>query len=96
MSDYFEVITNAVTGKVTNRPYTAAEIAAMQPTADQLRAQRDRLLISVVDPMVSNPLRWADLTPEKQTAWATYRRALLDVPQQPKFPEAVVWPTQPT
>lgn len=30
MSEYFEVITNAVTGEQTIRPYTAAEIAAVK------------------------------------------------------------------
>ena len=64
-------------------------------TADAARAQRDRILQAAVDPLVSNPLRWADLSAKEQTAWASYRRALLDVPQQSGFPDAVVWPTAP-
>lgn len=92
----FEVITDSKTGKTTIREYTAAEIAALQPSADEVRMQRDLILKSVVDPFVSNSLRWAELKPEKQGEWVAYRRALLDVPQQTKFPEAVVWPTQPT
>jgi len=70
--------------------------ALEQPTeAIMIRAKRGFLLASEVDPIASNILRWADLTPEKQTAWAAYRRALLDIPQQVKFPKAVVWPTKP-
>jgi hypothetical protein len=64
-------------------------------TADEARAQRDAILRGVVDPFVSNPLRWADLSAAKKTAWAAYRTALLDVPQQSGFPNAVVWPTAP-
>lgn len=36
----------------------------------------------------------ADSTVDKQ-AWATYRQALRDVPQQAGFPWNVQWPTQP-
>jgi hypothetical protein len=30
-----------------------------------------------------------------QVAWATYRQALRDIPQQEGFPATVVWPSQP-
>lgn len=67
-----------------------------QPTeASIIRAKRDFLLASEVDPIASNVLRWAELKPEKQGEWAAYRRALLDIPQQAKFPKTVIWPTQP-
>ena len=59
--------------------------------AVQVRAQRD-LLLSVVDVVVSNPLRWASLTSDKQNEWTVYRQALLDVPQQSGFPRTVTWP----
>lgn len=36
----------------------------------------------------------ADATVD-QAAWAAYRQALRDVPQQAGFPENVVWPTAP-
>jgi len=74
-------------------PPTQAELDAI--AAQDVRAKRDRILATVVDPLVSNPLRWADMTPATQQAWADYRRALLDVPQQVGFPNAVDWPTQP-
>lgn len=60
-----------------------------------VRGERDHRLVSQVDPVVSNPLRWADMTAEKQTEWAAYRRALLDITAQAGFPHSVVWPTKP-
>ena len=59
-----------------------------------VRSERDNILTTVVDPLVSNNLRWADLTSDKQAEWSTYRTALLDVPQQSGFPD-VTWPTKP-
>lgn len=60
----------------------------------QVRAHRDQLLTEV-DAIVMNPLRWNSMTPQEQQAWADYRQALLDVPQQPGFPETIDWPTKP-
>jgi len=62
--------------------------------AEKVREERDRILVTVVDPLVSNPLRWSDLTPEEQGGWAQYRSELLNVPQQDSFP-TVIWPTKP-
>jgi hypothetical protein len=62
--------------------------------AAQVRAERD-LLLSVVDVIVSNPLRWASLSSDKQNEWTVYRQALLDVPQQSGFPSNISWPPQP-
>lgn len=75
-------------------PPTQEELDAA--AAQNVRAQRDRLLATQVDPIVSNPLRWADLSAEQQQAWATYRRALLDITSQSGFPQDVVWPAAPT
>ena len=74
-------------------PPTQEELDAAAATA--VRQQRDNLLATEVDPIVSNPLRWADLSAEKQAEWATYRRALLDITAQSGFPHSVVWPTKP-
>ena len=73
------------------------------PTQEELDAKkaldvrelRDHLLESEVDPVVSNPLRWADMSSEKQAEWAQYRTDLLNVPQQSSFPNSVSWPMQP-
>lgn len=63
--------------------------------AAMVRNQRDSLLRGDVDPIVSNPLRWADLTTEEQNAWAAYRTALLNISDQAGFPHNVTWPTKP-
>lgn len=60
------------------------------PTSDQVAAEirnvRNSKLETEVDAVVSNPLRWADLTPEQQQSYADYRRALLDMTNNPAFP----------
>jgi len=63
--------------------------------AAQVREQRDSLLVTEVDPIVSNPLRWSDMTTDQQNAWAAYRTALLDITDQAGFPHNVTWPTKP-
>ena len=69
------------------------------PTTEELaanaRGQRDALL-SELDSIVGNPLRWASFSETQQTTWANYRQALLDVPQQAGFPNTINWPTKPT
>lgn len=74
-------------------PPTQAEIAAQK--AAEVRAERDRRLVQEVDPIAGNALRWAALTDAQRQAWAEYRQALLDVPQQAGFPYNVTWPAKP-
>ena len=74
-------------------PPTQEELDAEAAAA--VRAQRDFILATEVDPIVSNPLRWADLTTEQQNAWSAYRTALLDITDQAGFPHSVTWPTKP-
>ena len=68
------------------------------PTIEELaanaRGQRDALL-QEVDSIVGNPLRWASFSEAQQQAWADYRQALLDVPQQAGFPNTVDFPVKP-
>ena len=66
-----------------------AELAA------SLRSQRDQKLLEEVDPLVTNFLRWNELTEEKQAEWKQYRNDLLDLPSQEGFPNTVTWPTKP-
>ena len=77
-------------------PYTAPTQEELDAEkAIDVRAWRDQLLRSEVDPIVSNALRWADMTSEKQTEWSQYRTDLLNVPQQSGFPNTISWPTKP-
>lgn len=74
----------------------------------QVRVERDRKLSTEVDPVVSNPLRWADMTAAQQQAWSDYRRALLDITTTYPTPSfvwnedkqgydevGIVWPVKP-
>ena len=80
-------IINGVTSEVDYR--------SEEQKASDVRLQRNHLLVSEVDPIVTNPLRWAELSSTVQQQWTDYRTALLDVPQQSGFPNEVVWPTKP-
>ena len=73
---------------------TQAELNA--ETATNIRAERDNILVSVVDLLVSNQLRWAELTSDKRNEWTNYRTNLLGVPQQSGFPNSITWPTEPS
>ena len=74
-------------------PPTQAELDAA--AAAQVRAERNRRLVTEVDPIVSNALRWAEMTAEKQAEWSAYRTALLDITDQAGFPHDITWPTKP-
>jgi hypothetical protein len=79
----------------------AAYVAPTQAELDAelaagLRAERDQKLAQEVDPTVTNPLRWAELTDAKQAEWTQYRTDLLNLPAQAGFPNTVTWPTKPT
>jgi hypothetical protein len=51
-----------------------------------VREIRNEKLQTEVDPIVTNPLRWGELSPEQQQAYSNYRRALLDITEDPAFP----------
>ena len=79
------------------------KVAYVAPTAEELVAEkaeevrRDRnFQLAMMDQTVSNPLRWAAMSTEKQNEWTAYRQALLDVPQQSGFPDTVTWPEIPS
>ena len=79
----------------------AAYVAPTQAELDaelsaNLRGQRDQKLVEEVDPIVTNPLRWAELTDAKQAELTQYRTDLLNLPAQAGFPNTVTWPTKPT
>ncbi len=61
------------------------EAARDEAAATAIRAERDRLL------RASDWTQVAD-APVDQEAWALYRQALRDVPEQVGFPVAVEWP----
>ena len=60
-----------------------------------MRADRNDKLAYEVDEVMTNSVRWAELTTEQQNAWKQYRTDLLNVPQQEGFPYTITWPTKP-
>lgn len=77
-------------------PYVAPTQAELDAeAAASVRADRDNRLVTEVDPIVSNALRWADLTAAKQAEWTQYRTDLLNVTDQAGFPYDITWPTKP-
>ena len=58
------------------------------------RQRRLQLLKGVIDRV--NPVWFSELSPEQRVQLTAYRRALLDVPQQPGFPHTVTWPDLPS
>lgn len=66
----------------------ATEFIPPPPTADEIRVQRNQLLAASDWTQVPD-------APVDQAAWATYRQALRDIPQQAGFPTDIAWPTKP-
>lgn len=72
-------------------PLTQAEIDSV---ATKVRTKRDYLLRTKVDSL--NVIRFSELTAEQQKAWVDYRKALLNISDQPTFPFNVEWPEAPS
>jgi len=60
----------------------------LEQEAEEVRTQRDALL---------SQSDWTQVpdAPVNQTAWAEYRQALRDLPQQAGFPTEITWPVKP-
>jgi len=69
---------------------TAEQLEAerLEAKANQVRAERDRLLTTTDWTQVAD-------APVVSLEWQPYRQALRDVPQQSGFPDSVEWPTPP-
>jgi len=68
--------------------YVDGVFVAPAKTWDDIRAERDALLAA------SDWTQVADV-PVDAAAWATYRQALRDIPQDYDSPDDVVWPEAP-
>lgn len=66
------------------RELTEAELSA------QVRSLRDMYLVQYVDPIVTNQLRWAELSEKEQQYYIDYRKYLLNIPQSEDFPHIEV------
>tara|TARA_B110000858_G_scaffold198522_1_gene266174 strand:- start:12923 stop:13300 length:378 start_codon:yes stop_codon:yes gene_type:complete len=85
----------AVSGQVLENGALVNPTLSDVALAARDREERDMLLATEVDPIVTNSLRWAGMSPSEQAAIAVYRQELLDVPQQAGFPKTHTWPNKP-
>jgi hypothetical protein len=70
-------------------PYVPPPPPSDEELAIQIRARRDSLLAG------TDWTQLPDVPEATRSAWAEYRQALRDVPQQSGFPKSVTWPTPP-
>lgn len=85
---------NQLTYSVVRQEGQYKQVWSATPISEEIASQRVR-------DRRSDKLRATDWTqtPDAtvdRAAWATYRQALRDVPQQPGFPYSIVWPNEPT
>jgi len=85
---------NDISPYVAPEPPTQDELDAI--SASEIRSERNGLLSGLVDPVVSNPLRWDELTSTQQNEVTAYRTDLLNITDQDTFPTSVTWPTIPS
>lgn len=65
-------------------------VPTTEEKAAKVRSKRNLYLEVYVDPIVSNPLRWEDLSEQEQQDIVNYRLYLLNIPEQPEFPDIEV------
>lgn len=68
------------------KPCASAPVASQDDLAAAVRARRDALLAA------SDWTQGKDIPDSISNAWAGYRQALRDIPQQEGFPASVSWP----
>ena len=85
---------NDIAPYVAPTPPTKDELDAISATA--IRSERRGLLSGLVDPVISNPMRWDGLTSTEQNEVTAYRTALLNITDQDTFPTSVTWPSIPS
>ena len=91
----YEQVISGNAGNIEDYVEPEQQELTYEKKADIIRSNRDYLL-KQLDLVISNPLRWNDLTSEEQEVLANYRRSLLDIPQQSGFPDSVVFPDIPS
>lgn len=76
-----------IKGKIYFSDTEEAAALLKEQAIEDARIKRDIYLSTYVDPIVTNPLRWSELTAEEQNQYKEYRKYLLDIPQQENFPD---------
>lgn len=81
---YQQIVEGNFEGAITD--WVPPPPPSVEDIGNRVRYVRNQKLRNEVDPIVSNPLRWNDMTEAQQQAWTDYRRALLDMSNDPAFP----------
>ena len=89
----FSRIVDLKTNSITDNPLDQEEI-------DEIERSSYLAKIDFVRNTRNSKLTESDWTqvadaPVDKAAWATYRQALRDIPEQAGFPNEVTWPTEP-
>ena len=82
-ADYTIAVAKAYNGEVT--------VEDIPITAEEARAQRDKLLLETDWTQVLD----APISAESREAFRVYRQALRDITEQESFPEVIDWPVKP-
>jgi hypothetical protein len=83
-----EITGNVSKGWTYDGEKFSAPVENIEDLANQARTERNKLLSE------SDWTQVAD-APVDKAAWATYRQALRDVPNQTGFPSEITWPDAP-
>jgi hypothetical protein len=83
-----------------NVPFTPEEEAEWDAREAEFKAGADDRAAAEIRKERDAKLTESDWTqvvdaPVDQAAWATYRQALRDIPEQAGFPNTINWPTEP-
>jgi hypothetical protein len=81
-----DIFARAVNGEFGEIAPFQPEVPTIEKVSSVVREARNYKLQTEIDPIVSNPLRWAELPEEKKQAFSNYRLALLNMTDDPLFP----------
>lgn len=85
MSSEIDPIVRKIDGKeIKVRRFKIIEIP-IDVLQDQVRNKRNWYLEKYIDPIVTNPLRWEELSSEEQSQYRNYRKYLLDYTKAEKW-----------
>ncbi len=87
----FNSVLEYIKAKAYNGEYTIDDVPDPPITAEEARAQRDKLLAETDWTQVLD----APISAESREAFRVYRQALRDITEQEGFPEAIEWPVMP-
>lgn len=76
--EIYTAVMNGDAGEIA--PFEIPTLPDDEDHLAHLRQIRDNLLQMDVDPIVSNPLRWAEMKETKRQEWLEYRQLLLNLP----------------